>query len=218
MAIVKTKKADLNIHYKKYFQISIIIVLSLLIAAFKFSPKASAPVPIIADDYGWLDIEDIIRTNQITKPLTLPKPPVPQIATNDIIDDNIFNATDIDFDEKLPAPPDMPKPTTRIVEIENEEFRVVEEMPVIIGGLASILKNVHYTDIARRLDIAGKVIIEILIDKNGDVSEAMVVKELFPELDIIALNAVKQSKFTPGMQRGKPVKVRMTIPIVFKLK
>jgi protein TonB len=218
MAIVKTKKAELNIHYKKYFQLSMILSLFLLIAAFRFSPKASTTVPIFADDFGWLDIEDIIRTNQITKPLMPPKPPVPQIASTDIIDDNIFDATDIDFDANLPAPPDMPKPTTRIVETENEVFRAVEEMPTIVGGLASIIKNIHYTELAMRLDIEGKVVIEILVNKNGEISEAAVVKSVFPELDLIALNAVKQAKFTPGLQRGKPVKVRMTIPIVFKLK
>ncbi|MDP2363852.1 MAG: energy transducer TonB [Ignavibacteria bacterium] len=218
MAIVKTKKADLNIHYKKYFQTSIIFVLILLIAAFKFSPKRSDPPPIIPEPKPWIDLVDITRTNQITKPPTPPKPPVPQIATNDVIDDNIFNATDIDVDAKLSAPPQLEKPSNRIVEVENEEFRVVEEMPAIIGGLVSILKNIHYTELARRLDIEGRVIIEILVDKNGNICEAEVVKSLFPELDLIALNAVKQAKFTPGMQRGKPVKVRMTIPIVFKLK
>ena len=55
MAIIKTKKADLNTHYKKYFQISMILSLFLLIAAFKFSPKASDPPQIIPDDNpGWI--------------------------------------------------------------------------------------------------------------------------------------------------------------------
>jgi protein TonB len=218
MAIVKTKKADLNIHYKKYFQISMILTLFLLIAAFKFSPKSSDPVPINADEIVWLDIEDIIRTNQILKPPAPPKPPVPQITNNDVLEEIDFNSTEIDYNANLSAPPDLPKPTTRIVELENEEFRVVEEMPTIVGGLASIIKNVHYTELAKRLDIEGRVVIEILVDKNGDVNEAKVVKSIFPELDLIALNAVKQVKFTPGLQRGKPVKVRMTIPILFKLK
>ena len=218
MAIVKTKKADLNIHYKKYFQISMILTLFLLIAAFKFSPKSSDPTPINADDVVWLDIEDIIKTNQIIKPSPRPKPPVPQIATNEVPEEIDFNPTEIDYDANLLAPPDLPKPTTRIVEEENKVFRVVEEMPTIVGGLASIIKNVHYTELAKRLDIEGRVVIEILVEKNGEVSEAKVIKSIFPELDLIALNAVKQVKFTPGLQRGKPVKVRMTIPILFKLK
>lgn len=218
MAIVKTKKADLNTHYKKYFQISMILALCLLIAAFKFSPKSSDPVPIYADDVLWLDIEDIIKTDQIIKPPPLPKPPVPQIATNEVLDEIDFSPTEIDYNANLSAPPDLPKPTARIVEEENKEFRVVEEMPTIICGLSSIIKNVHYTELAKRLDIEGRVVIEILVDKNGEVSEAKVIKSIFPELDLIALNAVKQVKLTPGIQRGRPVKVRMTIPILFKLK
>ncbi len=90
-------------------------------------------------------------------------------------------------------------------------------MPTIVGGLASIQKNVYYTEIAKRIGMEGKVIIEFVINKNGDVENAKIFKGIFEELDLIALNAVKQAKFTPGLQRGKPVRVKMWIPIVFKL-
>ena len=218
MGIVKTKKADLNIHYKKYFQVSMILTLFLLIAAFKFSPTVEIQALIKETPNGPIKILNNINTTQITKPPIPPKPKVPEIVTNEEIEDIIFGPTDIDFDANLSTPTDLLKPTTRIIEVENEEFRVVEEMPTIIGGLASIIKNIHYTELVKRLDIEGRVVIEILVDKNGEVSEAKVVKSIFPELDLIALNAVMQVKFTPGLQRGKPVKVRMTIPILFKLK
>ena len=57
MAIVKTKKADLNIHHKKYFQISMIIVLTLLIAAFKFSPNVKKAEKIKDADPTILKVE-----------------------------------------------------------------------------------------------------------------------------------------------------------------
>ena len=218
MAIVKTKKAGLNIHYKKYFQISLILTLCLLIAAFKFSPKTPDPPPIIINSGDWIDILKTLRTNQITKPPTPPKPPIPQIATNEVLEEIELNSTEIDFNANLLAPPELLKPENRIIEDEEIEFFAVEEMPTIIGGLESIHKNVHYTEIAKRAGIEGKVIVEFVIDKFGNIKNAKIIKGIFEELDLIALNAVKQAKFTPGLQRGKPVKVRMSIPIVFKLK
>lgn len=217
MAILKTKKADLNIHYKKYFQISMIIVLVLLIAAFKFSPNTSK-ADMLTDKPGCIiNIIDIPLTEQNTKPKLPPRPKIPEVATSDVIDEPEFLDNNLNENETVDAPPDYNKPTNRIMEDETI-FVAVEEMPTIIGGLESINKNIRYTEIARRLDIQGKVIIGILVDKNGDIVESEVVKSLFPELDLIALNAVKQAKFNPGLQRGKPVSVRMVIPIVFKLK
>ena len=217
MAILKTKKADLNIHYKKYFQVSMIIVLVLLIAAFKFSPKAHNSDLLIDESGCIIHVFDIPLTEQNTKPKLPPRPQIPEIATTDVIDEPEFLDNNLNENEHVDAPPDYDKPTNRIIEDETI-FVAVEEMPTIIGGLESINKNIHYTEIARRLDIQGKVIIGILVDKNGDIVESEVVKSLFPELDLIALNAVKQAKFNPGLQRGKPVNVRMVIPIVFKLK
>lgn len=177
MAIVKTKKADLNIHYKKYFQISMILTLCLLIVAFKFSPSAKVQRLIKENIEEPIKILDNISTTQITKPPIPPKPKIPEIATNEEIIDITFSQTEIDYSANLSTPPDLPKPTTRIVEEEKTGFRFVEEMPTIIGGLASIIKNVHYTELAKRLDIEGRVVIEILVDKNGEVSEAMVIKK-----------------------------------------
>ncbi len=105
--------------------------------------------------------------------------------------------------------------------MENEEhipFFSVEIKPEIIGGLESILKNVYYTEIAKRAMIEGRVSIEFIVNQNGDVENAKVLKGISEELDLIALNAVKHAKFKPGLQRGKPVTVKMVIPIVFRLK
>ena len=80
MAILKTKKADLNIHYKKYFQISTILVLVLLIAAFKFSPKASETIMLKEKPGVIITTIDIPITDQNTKPKPPPKPQIPEVA------------------------------------------------------------------------------------------------------------------------------------------
>jgi protein TonB len=219
MAILKTKKADLNIHYKKYFQVSMIIVLVLLIAAFKFSPDSSRHLQIKdKGGYVFTDI-DIPVSQHNTKPPLPARPQIPEVAVLEALVDIEFDPTDIDITANLGLPPELEKPTNKIVEEEdNIPFFVVEVKPEIIGGLESILKNVYYTEIARRSQIEGRVSIDFVVNKNGEVEDAKVLKGISEELDMIALNAVKLAKFNPGLQRGKPVNVRMVIPIVFKLK
>ncbi len=91
-------------------------------------------------------------------------------------------------------------------------------MPTLIGGLQSIQKNIYYTEIARRIEVEGKVIIEFVVNKQGEVEDAFIFKGIFDELDKIALNAVQKARFTPALQRGKAVRVRMWMPIIFRLK
>lgn len=100
---------------------------------------------------------------------------------------------------------------------EKEFFVAVEEMPEIIGGLAFILSKIKYPEIAKRAGIQGKVYVLAFIDENGNVANAKIIKGIGAGCDEAALNAVKQTKFTPGRQKGKPVKVQVSIPIVFKL-
>ena len=115
-------------------------------------------------------------------------------------------------------PPPVITDINKTIADENEIFIVVEEIPKPIGGLDAIQSKIHYTDLAMKADIQGKVIVLAVIDKNGNVKDARIAKSLFPQLDEIALNAVKGTKFTPGKQRGRPVNVQMYIPISFKLK
>ncbi len=219
MAIVKTKKADLNIHYKKYFQISMILVLVLLIAAFKFAPNSKKAEKIKDQDPTIINVVNNPWTEQNQKPPLPPKPTLPVITTADNVIDIEVDPTDIDFIDNMPTPIKLEPPSNRIVEEEDQiPFVLVEIKPEIIGGLQSILKNVYYTEIARRACIEGKVSIGFIVNKTGEVEDAKVLKGISEELDLIALNAVKQAKFTPGLQRGKPVAVKMVIPIVFKLK
>lgn len=91
-------------------------------------------------------------------------------------------------------------------------------MPVPIGGIQAIQQKLHFTEIAIRAGIEGTVFIQAIIDKNGNVAEAIVLKGLGAGLNEEALSAVKTTKFVPGKQRGRPVNVTMVIPIKFLLR
>lgn len=110
-------------------------------------------------------------------------------------------------------PPKEEKPVTE----EPSFFVAVEEPPQPIGGLVAIQNKIVYPIAAKRLGIEGKVLIQAIIDENGNVAKAKVIKGIGSGCDEAALDAVKSSKFTPGKQRGKNVRVQITIPIVFKL-
>jgi protein TonB len=109
----------------------------------------------------------------------------------------------------------------KVVEEPKEEaptyFVAVEEMPEPIGGIEAIQSKIVYPEIAKRAGVEGKVYVLAFVDENGTVTKAVVLKGVGAGLDEAALNAVKATKFKPGKQRGKPVKVQVSIPIVFKL-
>ncbi len=94
---------------------------------------------------------------------------------------------------------------------------MVENMPGPIGGMFAIQEKIKYPEIAKRAGIQGKVIIQAFIDENGNVVHAKVLNGIGGGCDEMAVDAVKKTKFNPGTQNGKPVKVQVTIPIVFKL-
>lgn len=96
-------------------------------------------------------------------------------------------------------------------------YIAVDEMPMPIGGIQSIQEKILYPELAKRAGIEGRVFIQAFIDETGNVADAKVIKGVGHGLDEAALEAVKQTKFTPGKQKGEPVKVQVTIPIVFKL-
>lgn len=109
----------------------------------------------------------------------------------------------------------------KVVEESKEEapkyFVAVEEMPEPIGGIQAIQSKIVYPEIAKRAGVEGRVYILAFVNEHGNVTKAEVIKGLGAGLDEAALDAVKQTKFKPGKQRGVPVKVQVSIPIIFKL-
>ena len=111
-----------------------------------------------------------------------------------------------------PLPPPIPEPPT------PEVFEVVEVQPELIGGLEGLQQRVVYPDEARREGIEGRVVVQFVVDEQGRVTEAVAVHSPDPRLSAAALAAVEGSQFTPGMVRGRPVKVRFAVPLTFRLR
>ena len=99
---------------------------------------------------------------------------------------------------------------------EEVYFVAVEEQPEPIGGIQGIQSRIVYPEIAKRAGVQGRVFVKAFIDENGDVAKVELMKGIGAGCDEAAMDAVKKTKFKPGKQGGKPVKVQLAIPLVFK--
>lgn len=105
---------------------------------------------------------------------------------------------------------------------ENAIFQVVETQPEFPGGMAELMKylqkNTRYPKVCKEQGLQGRVIVQFVVNTDSTVSDVNVVKPVNPHFDKEALRVVKaMPKWKPGTQRGKPVRVRCTLPVTFRL-
>ena len=105
---------------------------------------------------------------------------------------------------------------------EDVVFEVVEQMPSFAGGMGGLMrylsKNIKYPVAAQKAGAQGQVIVQVIIDSNGNVTNPKITKSVDPSLDAEAIRVTSNMpKWQPGMQRGKAVNVKYTFPIDFKL-
>ena len=100
---------------------------------------------------------------------------------------------------------------------EDPYLAYAEEMPQIQGGLASIMKNIKYPQQAKELGVEGTVYVMAFIDENGNINDAIVIKGIGAGCDGVAVDAIKQAKFSPAKNKGQAVKAKLSLPIKFKL-
>lgn len=94
---------------------------------------------------------------------------------------------------------------------------VADVQPVLIGGLAALQRGVVYPEAERRAGAQGRVIVQFVVDEAGAPTDIQVVRSVSSGLDSAAVVAVQDARFTPGLQEGRAVKVRFTLPVTFRL-
>lgn len=109
-----------------------------------------------------------------------------------------------------------------IVEKKEEPFTYVEEMPTYPTGMDDLMafigQNISYPEIAKRAGVEGKVFVQLVIEKDGSITDIKVAKGIGAGCDEEAVRVCKLlPKWKPGKQNGKPVRVRMVIPFLFRL-
>ena len=114
------------------------------------------------------------------------------------------------------------KPQTDTTKKKNSWDCIPETMPYFPGGNVLMLKyladNIKYPASAIKAKKQGRVIVGFIVQKDGSITHAKIVRSIDPELDAEALRVVKgMPKWTPGTQLGKPVSVKYTLPVKFSL-
>ncbi len=107
-------------------------------------------------------------------------------------------------------------------ETHNDAFNVVEQMPEFPGGAVEMMKflneNVKYPEAAEKTGTQGRVIVQFIVEADGSITNVKVVKNVSEEIDAEAVRVINaMPKWKPGSQSGKPVRVKYTIPVTFRL-
>jgi len=209
---------ELNKNYFLGIELGLIFSLSIFILLFKidFYPQ-QVEEDFYVEAQEEVFVEEIVQTKQATMPPPPPRPPVPIKVPNDemIVDDII--EFDAELDLSLDGPLDLPPPPPKNDEEEFEEqiFIVVEQPPVLIGGIKSVQELINYPELALKIGVEGRVVVQFVVDKDGKVVNPHVIRGIGAGCDEEAVRAVKLAKFQPGLQRGRPVAVRYSLPITF---
>ena len=236
MEIKKSKKADLEGQKSTSMLIGYIFALGAVFAAFEWTTRDYKETePVIYAAYAPMEEE----VPPVTQPIFQTAPPPPQEAPQvaeilDIVeDDEEIEEEEIqsseDTNEAISGPsapvsgPVMTGPVADVgISDEDEVFEVVEKMPMFPGGDEALLKylgkNIKYTRMAQDRGVQGTCIIEFVVNKDGSVVDPVVLRKLDPDLDNNALEVVKKMpRWQPGLQRGKPVRVKYRLPVAFRL-
>ncbi|HLT72835.1 MAG TPA: TonB family protein [Cyclobacteriaceae bacterium] len=222
----KTEKADLTKKSGLFFNIGLVVALLIAVAAFEYKKAGDA------------NLDDLARNNNIFEeiievpPTEQPPPPPPKVQQPQIIEvpdeEVIEEEIEIDMDNEITEETKVEVITIQPQEVEkedpNEIFLVVEETAAPVGGMNAFYEYVgkqmqgKYPAQARRMGIEGRVFVEFVVEKDGSLTDVKAIKGIGAGCDELAVKVVQNApKWKPGKQRGKPVRQKMVLPIVFKL-
>ena len=224
MQIKKSQQASLEDKKIVYVLMGFIFVLSLCYIALEWTEKEVTKYEVVDEDFLIEEEVEIQQTTQETPPPP-PPPAVQEVEVLNVVEDDVetesieISTEDNKEEVVIAAPVEAPE------EEEEEEvvFVVVESMPEFPGGQQALFKylgdNVKYPVIAQENGIQGRVICQFVVNKDGSIVDIEVVRSGGdPSLDKEAIRVIKSMpKWKPGKQRGKPVRVKFTLPVNFKL-
>ena len=186
----------------------------------KIEPKKEIPVaretqkftaPVIKKD------ELVKEENQVKQMDKLDEKVAVGTENKEGVKDRTVEAVRSEIAVAAPPPPPAPKP-----EVATKVFDVVEEMPSFPGGNGALMSylssNVKYPVVAQENGVQGRVIVSFVVERDGSISDVKVARSVDPSLDREAQRVVKSMpRWTPGKQNGQTVRVKYTVPVVFRL-
>ena len=228
MEIKKTPKADLENKKSTWLLVGYVIVLAFMFIAFEWT-KRDIKIDTSQAITDLVFEEEIIPITEQPEQVAPPPPPAaPPIAeTLTIVEDDAdVEETTIATSEETNQAVEIKYVPVAVEEEEPEEqtiFEVVEQMPEFPnGGMAGLMqylsKNIKYPTIAQENGTQGRVTVQFVVNRDGSIVDAKVLRGVDPYLDKEAIRVISSMpKWKPGMQRGKAVRVKYTVPVMFRL-
>ena len=225
MQLKKSPKASLEDKKLTYVLMGLVLVLSICYVAFEWTEKEVTKYEVTDTDFFFEEEIDIQQTSQETPPPP-PPPAVQEVEVLNVVEDDVETETiEINTEDDKDVEVVIAPPVEAPVEEEEEEviFVVVESMPEFPGGQQALFKylaeNVKYPVIAQENGIQGRVICQFVVNKDGSIVDVVAVRSSGePSLDKEAIRVIQSMpKWKPGKQRGKPVRVKYTVPVNFRL-
>ncbi len=228
MEVKKAPKANIETHKTTFFLMGLVVALAVLFVGFEWSStiRELDETVIVQDVLAEEEIEITQRDPTPPPPPPPPEPEVPEII--EVTEERVETKIDLSSleDDQSRAqiqtytPPPPPKPVEE--EVTDEIFVVVEQQPEFPGGMSALMKflgdNIKYPVIAQENGIQGRVITNFVVERDGSITDVQFVRGQDPSLDREAVRVIQSMpKWKPGQQRGKPVRVRFTLPVVFRL-
>lgn len=228
----KSFKKEMEKKQKSLFLVGLLVSLSLTLMAFEW---ATFDVDYVGGEKEIVEEEIIL---EIPKEVEIEKPKKTLVANVVEFDPDLADTFEIKKYDTAIAMDRKPLIDTSddIKEIDDdttastgggvvieEVFMVVEKMPEFPGGEDALYKylgkKIRHTQCSKQSNISGKLYVQFIVEKDGSISNITVPRGLGCGLDEMAAKAVrKMPKWSPGEQRGKPVRVKYTLPVSFVLK
>lgn len=218
----KSPKADLTRKSFLFFNVGLVSALSLSIFAFTYKTSDNENASDLSNNQ--LQVEELM---EVPPTEHLPPPP-PKIEQPNIVEvvneEKIVEELQIDMDIETTSTESNKELNVVPVEIEEEDpntlFTIVEESAFPVGGInafnAFVSQNIVYPNQARRMGIGGRVFVEFVVEKDGSITNVRALKGIGAGCDEEAVRVVAMApKWNAGKQRGKAVRQKMVLPIIF---
>jgi protein TonB len=223
MEVKKSEKADLTNKSMFFFSIGLFVTMATTVAIFenKTYDEQVEVVARIADQSE--EIMDVPVTDQPPPPPPqVQQPQVVEVPDEEEIEEEIQVNLDVEMTDDTKVEQIEIKQEVEEKEDENQIFTIVEEQAQPVGGMAAFYKYVgekmKYPAQARRMQVEGRVFCEFVVNKDGSLQDVKVIRGIGAGCDEEAIRVIQSAPaWKPGKQRGKAVRSKFNLAIIFKL-
>lgn len=232
MEVKKSPKIDLDKRRSQGLLVGLAVSLLLLWSVFQIS----IPMPVLQKNKTVLSVDDDVVPITVQKSGVTPIEPkdeeqlsLPLPSTDNFVNTyaKVEAASEAPYSEEAQTVVVTSHFSVQYVQPEEPQhennIQISEVLPEFPGGQAALLsylrKNVNYPVAAQESGIQGRVIVQFVVNRDGSVTDAAVIRSVSPVLDREAVRVIlSMPRWKPGMQSGRPVRATYALPVSFKLK